>query len=73
MAIGDKGISTRAWFRLSKTERAWRVRQFREADRDLQAYYPPSGDEDETYLELNGQVNDLWTTVPWWLRTAWTA
>jgi hypothetical protein len=73
MGIGDKGISTRKWFRLSKAERTWRVREFRAADRSLQAYDGPDGtgltEEDETYLDLNGRVNDLWATVPWWHRT----
>jgi len=29
---------------------------------------PPGREEDETYLRLNGRVNDLWPTVPWWWR-----
>jgi hypothetical protein len=71
VAIGDKGI------KLSKAERAARVKAFRTADRELQEYDGPGNaglysDEDPTYVRLNGKVNELWTTVPWWWRTAWT-
>ena len=61
-------VTVRQWFRLPKAERQRRVTEFRAADRTLQAYEPPNGDEDETYLRFNGRVNDLWPTVPWWCR-----
>jgi hypothetical protein len=61
-------ITVRQWFRLPKAERQRRVTEFRAADAALQAYHPPGGGEDETYLLFNGRVNDLWPTVPWWCR-----
>lgn len=61
-------ITVRQWLRLPKTERAERIAAFKTADEALQAYYPPGGDEDETYLDLNGRVSDLWPGVPWWRR-----
>jgi hypothetical protein len=66
-------ITIRHWFRLPKAERRARAEAFRAADEALQA----NGDaeqgagidwETETYHELNGRVNDLWPTVPWWVR-----
>ena len=56
------------WFRLPKAERRRRVTEFRAADRALQAYEPPGREEDDIYLRLNGRVNELWPTVPWWWR-----
>jgi len=61
-------ITIRQWFRLPKAERAERIAAFKNADYELQAYFPPDREEDETYRELNGRVNDLWPTVPWWWR-----
>jgi hypothetical protein len=61
-------ITIRQWFRLPKYERAERIAEFKNADNELQAYFPPGRDEDEAYLRLNGRVNDLWPTVPWWWR-----
>ena len=61
-------ITVRQWFRLTRHERAVRIAEFKTADNELQAYFPPGRDEDETYLRLNGRVNDLWPTVPWWWR-----
>jgi hypothetical protein len=61
-------ITIRQWFALPKSERARRVAGFRAADAALQEYRPPGRQEDETYLSLNGRVNDLWGTVPWWCR-----
>jgi hypothetical protein len=61
-------ITIRQWFSLPKAERRWRVACFKAADDALQAYFPPGREEDETYLRLNGRVNDLWPTVPWWHR-----
>jgi hypothetical protein len=51
-----------------------KIAAFREADAALQADYQRRLDndgpwgEDETYLRLNGRVNDLWHTVPPWRR-----
>jgi len=61
-------ITVRQWFRLPKAERQRRIAEFKTADDALQAYFPPGRDEDEMYLRLNGRVNDLWPTVPWWWR-----
>jgi hypothetical protein len=61
-------ITVRQWFRLPKAERRRRTAAFKTADAALQAYRPPGRAEDETYLRLNGRVNDLWPTVPWWCR-----
>lgn len=61
-------ITVRQWFRLPKDERVRRAAAFRGADGALQDYRPPDGDEDETYLALNGRVNDLWPSVPWWVK-----
>ena len=66
-------ITIRQWFALPKAERRARAETFREADEALQA----NGDaeraagireETEEYHRLNGRVNDLWPTVPWWVR-----
>ena len=66
-------ITVRQWFALPKDERVRRAYAFRKADMALQ----DNGDrekaagidwETEEYLELNGRVNDLWPTVPWWCR-----
>lgn len=66
-------ITVLQWFRLPKSERQRRAEEFRAADSALQGYDGPDGsgrygDEDETYNLLNGRVNDLWPTVPWWCR-----
>jgi hypothetical protein len=61
-------ITIRQWFKLPGAERGGRAQTFRDADEALQAYEPPGREEDETYLRLNGRVNDLWPTVPWWIR-----
>ncbi len=61
-------ITIRQWFRLPKAERQRRIAEFKAADEALQAYRPPGRDEDETYLRLNGKVNELWPSVPWWWR-----
>ena len=66
-------ITVRQWFRLPKDERIRRAAAFREADGALQ----DNGDREKAggicwetgeYLRLNGIVNDLWPTVPWWCR-----
>jgi len=66
-------VTVREWFRLPKAERRARAETFRVADWALQA----NGDaeqaagidwETEEYLRLNHRVNDLWPTVPWWVR-----
>ena len=62
-------ITVRQWFALPEAERRARAEMFRKADVELQAYYPPGREEDEIYLWLNGRVNDLWPTVPWWVRS----
>jgi hypothetical protein len=61
-------VTIRQWLRLPKAERAARIAAFKTADAELQAYFPPGRVEDETYLRVNGRVNDLWPTVPWWWR-----
>ena len=61
-------ITVRQWFRLPKAERKRRIAEFKTADDALQAYVPPGREEDATFLRLNGRVNDLWPTVPWWWR-----
>ena len=66
-------ITIRQWFALPKAERERRAAEFHAADRALQAYRPPAGvpysDDDPGYVEFNGRVNDLWPTVPWWVRS----
>ena len=66
-------ITIRQWFALPKAERRARAEAFREADEALQA----NGDaeqaagidwETDEYDRLNRRVNDLWPTVPWWVR-----
>jgi hypothetical protein len=70
----DRQITIRAWRALPRTERAARTELFHTADEALQA----NGDaeqaaginwETSTYLDLNSRVNDLWPTVPWWVRS----
>jgi len=69
-------VTVREWFRLPKTERRDRIAEFKEADEALQANsqaeYEANGrnpvEESDRYHELNGRVNDLWPTVPWWWR-----
>lgn len=61
-------VTIRQWFAMPKGERQRRATEFRAADAALQAYVPPNREEDETYHRLNGRVNDLWPTVPWWCR-----
>jgi hypothetical protein len=61
-------ITIREWFALPKAERHHRVARFRAADTELQQYQPSGRQEDETYHLLNGALNDLWPTVPWWWR-----
>jgi hypothetical protein len=66
-------ITVRQWFRLPKAERRRRAAAFREADEALQANGDAEqaagiGWETDEYLRLNGRVNDLWPTVPWWCR-----
>lgn len=69
-------VTIRQWFRLPRYERAARIAEFKNADNELQANseaeYQANGrkpvEESERYLELNGRVNDLWPTVPWWWR-----
>lgn len=67
-------ITVREWFALPKIERRARAAAFRDADGALQ----DNGDleraagidyETGTYLDLNDKVNDLWPTVPWWVRS----
>ena len=65
---GRAQVTIRQWFRLPLTERQRRVAAFKTADAALQEYRPPGRQEDERYHELNGRVNDLWPTVPWWCR-----
>ena len=66
-------VTIRQWFRLPKAERRARAEMFHEADGALQA----NGDaeqaagirwETDEYLRLNHRVNDLWPTVPWWVK-----
>jgi hypothetical protein len=66
-------VTIRQWFRLPKAERQWRIARFRAADIALQVnseaeFNAGIREETETYHELNGRVNDLWPTVPWWWR-----
>lgn len=66
-------ITTLQWFRLPAWERQHRVAEFRAADEALQinSYEEERAgvqEETETYHILNGRVNDLWPTVPWWCR-----
>ena len=62
-------VTIRQWFALPKAERERRKAEFRAADDALQAYFPPGGAEDETYLRLIRRVDDLWATIPWWCRS----
>ena len=72
--MNTKGqVTVRQWFRLPKAERVRRAVAFRRADEALQ----DNGDaeqaagiawETEEYHRLNGRVNDLWPTVPWWVK-----
>jgi len=66
-------VTVRQWFRLPRAERKRRIAEFRAADEALQAnsdaeFRAGIGHETEEYLRLNGRVNDLWPTVPWWNR-----
>lgn len=66
-------ITIRQWLNLTRAEKNTRIAAFRAADNALQA----NGDAEQTagidwetgtYLRLNRAVNDLWPTVPWWIR-----
>jgi len=66
-------VTIRQWFRLPRYERERRIAEFKNADNELQANSEAERkagirEETETYHELNGRVNDLWPTVPWWHR-----
>jgi hypothetical protein len=66
-------ITVRQWFRLPKHERQHRIAEFKAADEALQVNGEAEDlagvqEETETYHILNGRVNDLWPTVPWWCR-----
>ena len=66
-------VTIREWFRLPKCERDWRAAEFKAADEALQinSFEEEQAGVDEetgTYHILNGRVNDLWGTVPWWCR-----
>jgi hypothetical protein len=66
-------VTARQWFRLPKYERERRAAEFRAADEALQINGEAEElagvqDETETFHLLNGRVNDLWPTVPWWCR-----
>jgi len=66
-------ITIRQWCRLPKAERQWRIARFKAADIALQVNSEAERkagfrEETGTYHELNGRVNDLWPTVPWWCR-----
>ncbi len=66
-------ITVRQWFALPKSHRKIRVAQFRAADRALQENAKwerrlKIRGETQVYLNLNNRVNDLWPTVPWWVR-----
>lgn len=66
-------VTVRQWFRLPRHERDRRKAEFRAADGALQinSYEEERAgvrEETETYHILNGRVNDLWPTVPWWCR-----
>jgi hypothetical protein len=68
-------ITVRAWLTLPKAERDARAAEFRDADNALQdnadRELHAGWTEVETpeYLKLNHAVNDLWPTVPWWIRS----
>ncbi len=66
-------ITVRQWFRLPRYERERRIAEFKNADNELQANGEAEDragvtEETELYHLLNGRVNDLWPTVPWWVR-----
>ena len=66
-------VTVREWFQLPRWERDRRKAEFRAADEALQinSYEEEKAgvrEETETYHVLNGRVNDLWPTVPWWCR-----
>jgi hypothetical protein len=66
-------ITVWQWFRLPVAERSRRVTEFRAADAALQINGEAEDqagvqEETETFRILNGRVNDLWPTVPWWCR-----
>jgi hypothetical protein len=66
-------ITVRAWLRLPRQERAARAAAFRRADEALQANgdaEQAAGIDWETPANqwLNAAVNDLWPSVPWWIR-----
>jgi hypothetical protein len=66
-------VTVREWFGLPRWEREHRMTEFRAADEALQvnSYEEERAgvtEETETYHVLNGRVNDLWGTVPWWCR-----
>ena len=66
-------ITVRQWFALPKAERERRAGEFQRADFALQVNSEAEQragvrEETEMYHVLNGRVNDLWPTVPWWVR-----
>jgi hypothetical protein len=70
-------VTAREWFRLPKHERDRRAAEFRSADdalrlnseaEELAEELAGVMEETESFHVLNGRVNDLWGTVPWWCR-----
>jgi hypothetical protein len=66
-------VTVREWLALPRHERDRRKAEFRAADEALQVNSEAEEQagvtgETETYHVLNGRVNDLWGTVPWWCR-----
>lgn len=66
-------VTAREWLALPRWERRHRADEFSAAAEALALNSEAEelagiDEETETYHVLNGRVNDLWGTVPWWVR-----
>ena len=52
----------------NRAERQAKNHAYSDARRRLNDYKPPSSDEDETYLRLNGEVERLEKDASWWAQ-----
>lgn len=52
----------------NRAERQAKNDAYRDARRRLNDYEPSSGNEDETYLRLNGEVERLEKNASWWAQ-----
>jgi len=52
----------------NRAERQTKGHAYRDARQRLNNYTPPGGDEDETYLRLNAEVERLEQSASWWAK-----